>query len=203
LAKTSAPPKVYLAGPDVFLRKAMDFGVRKVAICARHGLDGVFPLSNGPQEIDLAGLGPAEQAFAIAQGCETLMLTCDAAIANLTPFRGVGMDPGTAFEVGFMRAQGKPVFGYTNSQHLHADRVRKAMGGELKNRRGKNPAFIFEDDMKMGVEDFGLAENLMLEGAIHHSGGSVIAGRTKRCDRFVDLVAFEACVQQAAAVLLK
>jgi nucleoside 2-deoxyribosyltransferase len=197
--KSSAPPKVYLAGPDVFLRKAKAFGVSKVAICARHGLDGIFPLS---ASADLTGMDQAEQAYAIARACEALMLTCDAAIANLTPFRGVGMDPGTAYEIGFMRAHDKPVFGYTNSHLTHADRVRKAEGGELRRRGGKDPSFVFEDDLKMGVEDHGLAENLMIEGAVHESGGIVVSVRTKRRDRFTDLAAFEACVQQAAAALL-
>ena len=43
------------------------------------------------------------------------MRSCDAAVANLTPFRGVSADAGTAFEVGFMRALGRPVLGYTNT----------------------------------------------------------------------------------------
>ena len=43
------------------------------------------------------------------------MRSCDLLIANLTPFRGVSMDSGTAFEVGFMRALGRPVLGYTTA----------------------------------------------------------------------------------------
>ena len=34
---------IYLAGPEVFLANARDIGARKRAICARHGLVGVFP----------------------------------------------------------------------------------------------------------------------------------------------------------------
>jgi len=34
---------VYLAGPEVFLLNAREIGAHKRAICARHGLVGVFP----------------------------------------------------------------------------------------------------------------------------------------------------------------
>jgi nucleoside 2-deoxyribosyltransferase len=35
--------RIYLAGPEVFLVNARDIGARKLAICERHGLVGVFP----------------------------------------------------------------------------------------------------------------------------------------------------------------
>ena len=58
---------------------------------------------------------PAEQARRISRANEGLMRSCDALVANLTPFRGVSMDSGTAFEVGFMQALGRPLgAGYTN-----------------------------------------------------------------------------------------
>lgn len=36
------PIRIYLAGPEVFLAEAREIGARKRAICARHGLVGVF-----------------------------------------------------------------------------------------------------------------------------------------------------------------
>ena len=199
MAKKPARPTIYLAGPDVFLRKAKVIGALKVEICARHGLDGKFPLD---KEIDLAGLPIAEQGYAIARACEGVMLGCDAAIANLTPFRGVSMDAGTAYEIGFIRGLGKPVFGYTNSRLSYFDRVMKFEGGKLRARGGKSPAFVLEDDMKMGVEDHGFVENLMIEGAVHESGADVVAMKTRRGVRYTDLTAFEDCVKQAAEILL-
>ena len=38
--------KIYLAGPDVFLHDAVDIGQRKMDLCARHGLTGLYPLDN-------------------------------------------------------------------------------------------------------------------------------------------------------------
>jgi nucleoside 2-deoxyribosyltransferase len=40
--------------------------------------------------------------------CVAMMQQCDLAIAQLTPFRGVSMDVGTAVELGYMHARGKP-----------------------------------------------------------------------------------------------
>ena len=50
------------------------------------------------------------------------MHSCDALVANLTPFRGVSADAGTAFEVGFMRALGRPVLGYTYTGLAYVER---------------------------------------------------------------------------------
>ena len=41
--------------------------------------------------------------------------SADALIANLTPFRGSSADVSTAYELGFMRALGRPVFGYSTT----------------------------------------------------------------------------------------
>ena len=90
---------IYLAGPDVFLPDAVEIGRRKVEICARHGLIGRYPLDN---PVDLTA---ADASLRIYQGLETMMEDCSAIIANLTPFRGPGADPGTVFELGYMAAR--------------------------------------------------------------------------------------------------
>jgi nucleoside 2-deoxyribosyltransferase len=102
--------RVYLAGPDVFLVNARDIGARKRAICARHGLTGVFPTDED------AALNPAlsrsEQGLAISRAMERVMQSCKAMIVNLTPFRGPSADVGSAYEMGFMRALGRPIYAY-------------------------------------------------------------------------------------------
>ena len=198
--RKTARPKVYLAGPEVFLRDAVAAGAAKVEICARYELEGKYPLD---AQLDLGDLTLTERAFAIARANEGLIADCDAVIANLTPFRGPGADTGTAFEVGYARGRGMPVFGYSNHHLPFFDRVRKFDPKPLKHRAGSEPTMAFEDSDKMGVEQFGLAENLMIESAIHDSGGAVIQARTRRKERYIDLAAFEACVALAARVLLK
>ena len=87
----SKSPRIYLAGPEVFLPDALAVGAEKARICATHGLEGVFPLD---ASLDLAGLTKLEQARKISLTNEGLMRSCDAIVANLTPFRGVSMDAG-------------------------------------------------------------------------------------------------------------
>jgi nucleoside 2-deoxyribosyltransferase len=200
MPRKTTRPKVYLAGPEVFLRNAVEAGVAKVALCARYGLEGKYPLD---AQLDLGDLTLAERAYAIARANEGLIGECDAVIANLTPFRGPGMDTGTAYEVGFMRGAGKPVFGYSNHHLSFFERVRKFDPSPLKKRAGAENTMAFEDSDRMGVEQFGLPENLMIVSAIHESGGAMILGQTKRRGRYTDLAAFEECVRHAAGLLIK
>ena len=62
------------------------------------------------------------------------------------------MDPGTAYEVGYMRAMGKLAFLYSNAPGAYADRVASA----------HDAAGRLADGQGLLVEDFGLTENLML-----------------------------------------
>jgi nucleoside 2-deoxyribosyltransferase len=198
VALSKAVAKVYLAGPEVFLRNPHEIGEAKIAICASHGLEGRFPLDG---DIDFDGMAIRECGYAIYRGNEKLMLECDAIIANLTPFRGPGMDVGTAFEIGFMRAAGKKIFGYTNSSLTLFDRVLKANPKGLKRRKEPLTGMLFEDEEKLGVEQFGFADNLMIDSAIHESGSTVITGKSKRRERYTHLGAFEDCVRHAAVQL--
>jgi nucleoside 2-deoxyribosyltransferase len=187
--KSMPPPRIYLAGPEVFLPDALAMGARKAALCAAHGLEGVFPLDAA---LDLAGLAKPEQARRISGANEGLMRSCAGLIANLTPFRGVSMDAGTAFEVGFMRALGRPVLGYTN---VVADYRARA-----EVYRSAPPPLPDFDHPDAEIEDFDGAENLMIEVAIIASGGAIVrtavlAGREMR-----DLAGFEACLAQAAKI---
>lgn len=192
--------KIYLAGPEVFLHDAKGAGAAKAAICARYGLDSVFPLD---ADLDFTGLSATEIGYAIFRANETLLDGCQALIANLTPFRGPGMDPGTAYEIGYMRGKARPVFGYTNRHSSYFERVRKHSGGTLNRRVGGDPLMPYEDDDGLAVEQFGFTDNLMIDAAIHESGGAIQAQKTKRAVRFTDLAAFENCVRQAATILLK
>lgn len=183
-------PRIYLAGPEVFLADAREVGREKCRICAEAGLEGVFPLDAG---LDLAGLDKREVARRIALSCEAMMRSCDAAIANLTPFRGASMDSGTAYEIGFMRALGRPVLGYTNVTAELRDRAIELRAGA---------ALSFDCDLPDAqLEDFGLAENLMIEVAVIESGAEVVRADGEPARLMADLSAFRRCVARAVALL--
>jgi nucleoside 2-deoxyribosyltransferase len=100
---------------------------------------------------------------------------------------------GTAFEVGYMRALGRPVLGYTNTP-LDL-RERSSMG-----RAGI--ALPFDSDAEgVQIEDFGLAENLMIEIAIMESGGALVRNAVLAGAEMTDLAGFEACLAQAKALI--
>lgn len=108
-------PRVYLAGPDVFLIDPADLLGRKQRLCRRYGFLGLSPLDT---EVNLRTSSKRSTGLAISNANEELIRSCQLLIANLTPFRGPSADVGTAYELGFARALGRPVFGYTNSPVL-------------------------------------------------------------------------------------
>lgn len=145
--------KVYLAGPQVFLPDPLAEAARLKAICARHGLTGLFPLDS---DLDLADLSPPLRALEIKRANCRLIRDCDAVIADMSPFRGPGMDQGTAYEIGYAEALGKPVFGYSADGSSYIDRVRLLLALVAAEEGA------FRDGDGMLVEDFDLQENLML-----------------------------------------
>jgi nucleoside 2-deoxyribosyltransferase len=177
--------RIYLAGPDVFLPDAVDIGRRKKDICAAHGLSGLYPLDNA---IDRSA---GDISLDIFKGCEAMMDAADAIIANLTPFRGPGADPGTAYELGYMAARGKFCLGYSNDPTIYAERVRL-----LTERRSQDGRLV--DAEGLTVEDFGLSDNLMMIHALDLHGCPLVAPREAPADIWHDLTTFEACVRLAA-----
>src|SRR6202044_1518480 len=119
--------KIYLAGPDVFLHDAVEIGRRKAELCARHRLTGLYPLDNAidrtAQDFTAQDFTPQDPSLQIFRGNEAMMITADAIIANLTPFRGPAADPGTVYELGYMAGRAKLCVGYSNDPARYADKV--------------------------------------------------------------------------------
>jgi nucleoside 2-deoxyribosyltransferase len=170
--------RVYLAGPDVFVAEPATRAAALKAVCARHGLEGVSPLDPRQQPPEWDGL-PEFRRIALCN--EAHIVDCRAVIANLTPFRGPSADPGTVFEVGFARALGRPVFGWTADPRPFTERTR---------------AFLGAPD-GMLVEAFGCTDNLMIDAAAWASGAALVV-RSGEAD---DLAVFERCVALAARAL--
>jgi nucleoside 2-deoxyribosyltransferase len=177
--------KIYLAGPDVFLSDAVAFGRRKVELCAKYGLTGLYPLDN---EIERNAPDVSLQIF---RANEAMMAQADAIIANLTPFRGPGADPGTVYELGYMAGRGKLCLGYSNDPADYVDRVRRFTTVTSKDGR-------LVDEAGLTVEDFGLNDNLMMVHALDLHGCALVVPKQKPADIWHDLIAFEACVKMAA-----
>src|SRR5262252_4419295 len=175
---------------DVFLPDAVEIGRRKVAICARHGVTGLYPLDN---KVDLKTSDAALQIF---RGNEAMMEEASAIIANLTPFRGASADAGTAYELGHMAARKKLCLGYSNDPAVYADRVRRFT--TVTSRDGR----LIDADGVM-IEDFGLNDNLMMIHALDLYGCPLVTPRQRPDDIWHDLTAFEICVRAAASRLVE
>jgi nucleoside 2-deoxyribosyltransferase len=176
------PQKIYLAGPEVFLPDAVDIGLRKKALCAEFGFVGLYPLDNAVPEGERRDLGIYAANLA-------LLDAADAAVFNLSPFRGVGADPGTAFELGYCAARGKPVFAYSNDPAELFERVGEVFGAHRTPQGGVCDAHGFE------IENFGNADNLMLDCALKAQGRAVLRAESRL--PLGDLSLFTACLRQA------
>ena len=176
---------IYLAGPDVFLPDAVEMGLRKVEICRRYGVTGLYPLDN------LVDRTASDVSLLIYKANEAMMDRCDAIIANLTPFRGPGADAGTVYELGYMAARGKFCLGYANDPALYADRERRF----TKVEQGDG---CLVDAEGLTVEDFGHDDNLMMIHALDLHGAALVLPRERPQDIWHDLTAFEVCVGMAA-----
>jgi nucleoside 2-deoxyribosyltransferase len=183
--------RVYLAGPDVFLPDPAAWMERKKAICAGFHLTGISPLDNLAKEPPEWTQLPEWRRIALRN--EAHIRSCVAIVANLTPFRGPSADVGTVYEIGFARALGLRVFGYATVARTFLDRTLSSIGGGQQNPDGS-----WWDPEGMLVEQFGLFDNLMIEGCIADSGGTLIR---EDQDRWHDLSVFERCIQAAAAIM--
>jgi nucleoside 2-deoxyribosyltransferase len=94
-------------------------------------------------------------AATIYNGNITRITQADAVVADISAFRGPHMDPGTAMEIGFAAALGKPVFAYTSSP-----------GPLIRRISCEKTDTGWRDAQGNLVEDFGLPDNLMIASTL-------------------------------------
>jgi nucleoside 2-deoxyribosyltransferase len=146
-------PRLYLAGPDVFLPDPLAAAAAMKAICEELGLEGLFPIDNA--------LVPAPHepgtsfAARIRQANLDLIRAADGVIANCSPFRGPSVDDGTAYEMGYATALGKPVFPWSGD-------IRPLLQRTQARQYLAHDGRVWRDAEQMEVEEFGLPVNLML-----------------------------------------
>ncbi len=170
-------PTVYLAGPAVFDPDPDDIFAAMKRICARHGIDGLSPLDN--QAGLEAGAPGRLLATAIVSADIALMRQANAGVFCLDSFRrGPEMDPGTAFEIGYMHALGKPLAGWTRDPREYPERVRAffadTFGLTLAAAHPDGTGRQRDPDGVL-VHSEGCLQNAMTQVGIELSGGAVHA----------------------------
>lgn len=134
--------KVYLAGPDVFFPDCSAIFAERSRRCEALGLRALIPVDE-----------KLTTAEAIFESNVALINDADAVIANIVPFRGPHCDVGTAWEMAYATAKGKPVFAYSSDPRPLIARI-PGVGPDGRDRDGNL------------AENFGLVENLMIAESI-------------------------------------
>jgi nucleoside 2-deoxyribosyltransferase len=142
--------KVYVAGPDVFRPDARENAELVRNLLRDEGIIALIPIDN---EVSFLNKSLNVVAMEIYSKNVAMIDQADAVLANIEPFRGDHMDPGTAFEIGYAVARGIPVYCFT--PHAGTSIVDRVEWCEKK-------AGVFRDNSNMLVEDFGHTENLMI-----------------------------------------
>ena len=182
--------KIYLAGPEVFMPDPIQKGEYKKATITSFNAEvlqdknfhfvGLYPMD---AEINCDAKEDATTAMRIFKADVSLMDQADLAIANITRFRGPSADVGTAFEMGYMYAQQKPVFAYYSMHETYCiadydqsdsyahttyeDKIKKFANSYLIDHATETG----QDNYSHAIEDFGLSDNLMLIGSIRAKSG--------------------------------
>ena len=146
--------QIHFAGPDDWFPDAEALRVRRreMVEAAGYSLLVAEPLTETEASEVMAREMYADRLARLRKA--------DAAIVNLTPWRGVGADPGAAFEAGVLAGLGKPVFAYMVIEaEEHAE-----YAGRVEAWMGLEPAAdgALRDPDGCAVEDLGLPETVML-----------------------------------------
>ena len=185
---------VYLGGPECFLPNAAEVYARKEKACIAAGFEPKSPM-DGRMPKPPPDLRPPGISRLIYQANVATMREVDFAIFNLTPFRGSSADAGTVYELGVMTGLGKPVFGYTNIAGDYIDRVTPKQAVPQNPSLRKESAWHDVDGWS--IEDFGNADNLMIDSAVALSGAELVREDVPLPDRLTDVKAFNICLEQA------
>ena len=179
--RPGARPKIYLAGPMVFYPDPDATFAEMKRICAACRLDGVAPIDN---QIALQGRRPGKPLIrAIVKADIALMNRLDGGLFCMDGFRRApDMDPGTAFEIGYMHAKGLPLCGWTEDGRPYPAKVAayfKNVFGEKLHVTKANPkggtSGSERDPDNILVHSQGCVQNGMMHIGIDLSGGKVFA----------------------------
>jgi nucleoside 2-deoxyribosyltransferase len=178
-ARRDDGPRIYLAGPMVFYPHPEATFHRMKTICRRHGLTGISPLDN---QSGLEGMPPDRALLEkIVRADIELMDTLDAGLFCLDGFRrSPEMDPGTAFEIGYMRALKKPLAGWTTDPRDYPTKVSAFFQGTfgltlvaaVPGAKGGTSGTLRDPD-GMLVHSQGCLQNAMIDFGIATAGGRV------------------------------
>jgi nucleoside 2-deoxyribosyltransferase len=152
-AASNSPTRVYLAGPDVFFPKGLDIAENRKHFLAALEMEGVFPLDAQDEDEPVSN-----KATSIFKANCALIDSCQALLANITPFRGPSADVGTAWEIGYACGQGKAVAAYSMDTSVYREKV-------FRDGWSAAPLETHDKDGNE-IENFGKIDNLMITQSV-------------------------------------
>lgn len=178
--------RVYIAGPEVFLPNFQKVFREKGEICQKYDIEAIFPF-DGELSDEQIKTNPRLGAGIIYKNNIELINKCQGLIANITPFRGVHMDPGTSFEIGYAIGMKMEISCYTQDGR---DLLSRAGDGNKTCTRCLKPV----DRDGYLIENFGMSENLMIKAALNEQGRRVVRVDVDKAGRFYSADGFEGAV---------
>jgi nucleoside 2-deoxyribosyltransferase len=200
---TQRKPKLYLAGPEVFLPDPVEHAEQQRALCEQYGFTPLHPVDNGPdvgapsiealmrlyETVKLYHTDPRPALMALPSedvrcamkiylGNLNYVRQCDIVVANCNAFRGALVDDGTAYELGLGNGLGKPTYGYIDTAPPAVQSVLKRYPYTIQ-----ADGVPMDQDGYLVIDDFGTAINLMLECGMLLSGGRLVEGSFEDCLR--------------------
>ena len=169
---SNTPPKLYLAGPEVFRPDAVEYAQTQRSLCVQYGFIGLHPMDNN---VDLSE-SSMRTATKIYRGDIGQIKACDMIVANCNAFRGGLIDDGTAYELGYGNALGKPTYGYIE-RLIPAQEFLPSRCSFTTLPDGQK----IDQDGFLLVDDFGTSINLMMECGMLDSGGRLVEGDFEAC----------------------
>lgn len=171
-------PRLYLAGPEVFLPNAKEYAEWQRALCHKYDFEPLHPMDNN---LDLGEMDYST-AIRIYKGDVGQVRKCDIVVANCNPFRSVCViDDGTAYELGFGNALCKPSYGYIKKMECLVTRTIRDYPTELN-----TVLDLYVDNEGYVVTDaFETSINLMMQCGMTETGGRLIEGDFEDCLRAI------------------
>lgn len=164
--------KLYLAGPEVFLPNAIEYADIQRKLCRNYDFVPLHPMDNN-LDLDTNDIATAMRVY---RADISQIEKCDVVIANCNPFRGVCIDDGTSYELGYGNALGKPSYGYVDTLISSTERVIRSYPCTMS--RG---GVYIDIDGYIIVNDFGTSINLMPQCGIAFRGGTLVEGDFEKC----------------------
>ncbi len=154
--------KIYIAGPDVFLKNAVEDLNKKKSFCEKNNFVGLIPFD---ADVDFSQSDVKIRKDIYDANIQMIQDT-DIVIANMNNFRHNEQDAGTIFEIGYAVALEKEVYIYTSDTRTVIEKTIE-IDRKFHIENGQ-----YYDSNDMLIEGFGAKFNIMINESVEIINGT-------------------------------